>query len=88
MPDQREVAGAELIGAVEPSGDRRLARWRCRVQQGGEQGPCPQQDHGGLGCGLDEIVQGGAQVVVAGRQGQHDPDIPGVIGHLSHVQVA
>jgi len=39
MPDQREVAGAELLGAVEPPGDRRLARWRCRVQHGGEQGP-------------------------------------------------
>ena len=25
MPDQREVAGAELVGTLEPPGDRRLA---------------------------------------------------------------
>ena len=87
MPDQREVGGAEFFGAVEPPGDRRLAgRW-CGGEQGGEQGPCAQQDHGGLGCGFDEVVQAGAQVVIPGRQGQHDPGSPGVIGHLGYVQV-
>ena len=88
MPDLREVAGPELLGASEPPGDRRLARWRCRVQQGGEQGPGPEQDHGRPGCALEDVVQGGAQVVIRGRQGQHDPDGSGVIGHLGHVQVA
>jgi hypothetical protein len=37
MPDHREVAGAELLGALEPPSDRRLACRRCRVQHGGEQ---------------------------------------------------
>ena len=37
MPDHREAGGAKLLGTMEPPGDRRLARLRCRVQQGSEQ---------------------------------------------------
>ena len=55
-PDHREVADRELLGAVQPPGDRGPALRRRGVQQAGEQGLCLQQDHGRVGAGLDEIV--------------------------------
>jgi hypothetical protein len=53
------------------------ARWSHRVigcwRAGGaavsrlvSRAPGPQQDHGGLGCGFDEIVQAGPPVVIPG----------------------
>jgi hypothetical protein len=36
-----------------------------------------QQDHGGSGRGLDEIVQAGVQAVIPARKRQHHPDSPG-----------
>jgi len=48
----------------------------------------PQKHHRGLGTGLHEVVQGCLQVVIPRREGQDDPDDPGIIGYLGHVQVA